>query len=62
MALLIVVLLVAGCLFALGYLLGRDVADAETSIQVEAFERAQRIRAATLETARQIVQATERPE
>ena len=57
--LVFVVLLVAAGLFVLGVLYGADAADAETSIQVEALERAQRINAATFEAMTQMGNASE---
>lgn len=54
-----VLLVVAAGLFLLGYLYGADTADAETSIQLEALERAQRINAATFEAMTQMGSAPE---
>lgn len=54
-----VLLMIAGGVFVLGYLCGRDAADAATAIQAEALERAQRIHAATYEAARQITTAAQ---
>ncbi len=56
---LFVVLVVAVAGFALGYLFGADAVDAETSVQVEALERAQRINAATFEAMTQMGKTSE---